>query len=100
MNRLNGYMLSISNRPSKKYKIVQGGGIGRVVHFGDSSYEDYTIHKNEARKQSYLRRHEGEYESFRHQAGFWARWLLWNKPTLRESIQDVERKFNIKIFIV
>lgn len=93
-------MLSTSNRPSKKYKIVQGGGIGRVVHFGESVDEDYIQHQNEARKQSYLRFHEGEYETFRHQAGFWARWLLWNKITLQESVQDVQRKFNIKIFIV
>lgn len=91
-------MLSISNRPSKKWKIVQSGGIGQVIHFGDSSYEDYTIHRNESRKQQYLRRHEGEYETFRHQAGFWARWLLWNQSTLEDSIKDVERRFNVKIF--
>ena len=95
-----GYLLSRSNRPSKKYKIVPSGGIGRAVHFGDSNYEDYTIHHNEARKQQYLLRHQGEYETFRHQAGFWARWLLWNKFTLREAIQDLERRFPIKVFIV
>ena len=30
-------------------------------------------------------------------AGFWARWILWNKPSLSASIKDVEKRFKIKI---
>lgn len=93
-------MLSKSNRPSKKYKIVQGGGIGQVIHFGEINEDDYTSHHNEAKKQQYLLRNEGSYETFRHHASFWTRWLLWNKSTLRDSIQDLESRFRIKIFIV
>ena len=29
--------------------------------------------------------------------GFWSRWLLWNKPSLRASIKDMEARFGIKI---
>ena len=94
------FMLSISNRPSKKWKIVQSGGIGRVIHFGDKNDEDYIFNRSEARKQQYLRCHEGDYEQFRHQAPFWTRWLLWNCYTLEESIKDVERRFNLKVFKV
>ena len=90
------FKLSISNRPSKKWKIENNE---KVVHFGDSSYEDYTLHKNEVRKQQYLLRHKDPYDAFRHQAGFWARWLLWNKPSLEASVKDVERRFGLKIFI-
>lgn len=28
---------------------------------------------------------------------FWARWILWNKPTLQSSINDTKERFNIKI---
>lgn len=93
-------MLSESNRPSKKYKIVQSGGIGQVIHFGEINEYDYTCHRNEAKKQQYLLRNEGEYETFRHHPLFWTRWLLWNKSSIRESIQDLESRFPIKIFIV
>ena len=30
-------------------------------------------------------------------AGFWAKWILWNKPTLQESVADVEKRFYFKI---
>ena len=30
-------------------------------------------------------------------AGFWARWILWNKPTLQSSVNDTKERFNIKI---
>jgi hypothetical protein len=26
-------------------------------------------------------------------AGFWSRWLLWNKPTIKESYDDIKRRF-------
>jgi hypothetical protein len=94
-----GFLLTTSNRPSKKYKIMESGAIGQAIHFGDSKYEDYTVHKNEARKHQYLLRHQGEYETFRHKAGFWARWILWNKPTIQESIQDIQHRFPVRIFI-
>jgi hypothetical protein len=30
-------------------------------------------------------------------AGFWSKWILWNKPSLNRSIKDTEERFNIKI---
>jgi hypothetical protein len=30
-------------------------------------------------------------------AGTWALYILWNKPTLEESIRDMENKFGINI---
>jgi hypothetical protein len=30
-------------------------------------------------------------------AGFWSKNILWNKPTLKASIRNAEKKFNIKI---
>jgi hypothetical protein len=28
-------------------------------------------------------------------AGFWSRWLLWNKPTIKESYMDIKKRFNL-----
>jgi hypothetical protein len=29
--------------------------------------------------------------------GFWARWLLWEKPSLAQAISFVERKFRVQV---
>ena len=69
---------------------------GPILHFGAAGYEDYTQHGDEKRKASYLARHEAR-ETWTLQgvksAGFWARWLLWNKLSLSASIADVNKRF-------
>ena len=60
---------------------------------------DYKQHKDPSRKQLYLNRHKKrENWTNPNTAGFWSRWLLWNKPDIRESIKDIQEKFNIYIF--
>jgi rhamnogalacturonyl hydrolase YesR len=72
-------------------------------YFGSEGSKDYTLHdKNikDKRKELYLNRHrkrENWTKSGIHTSGFWSRWILWNKPTINESIKDIEKKFNIKI---
>ena len=87
------YTLKTSTRKNKKFSI-------NGIHFGDSRYEDFTSHKDEKRKNNYLARHaknEDWTKSGIDTAGFWSRWVLWNRPTLQNSIKDVEKRFNIKI---
>ena len=59
---------------------------------------DFTIHKDEARKQRYINRHKKN-ENFtisgKDTAGFWSRWLLWNKPTIKESYSDIKKRLKI-----
>jgi hypothetical protein len=70
----------------------------KLIHFGSSQHENYTIHKNNERKRLYILRHsKNENWNDIFSPGFWSRWLLWNKPTLRESIKDIERNFGVKI---
>ena len=90
-------VLRKSKRKNKKYSINMGQ---MIHHFGDSRYEDYTEHQNEKRKSSYLSRHsvrEDWTKSGIHTSGFWSRWLLWNKPNIKESIKDIQKRFDIKI---
>ena len=69
---------------------------GPTVHFGSVPYESFIDHKDETRKASYLARHRTR-EDWTLQgvesAGFWARWVLWNKPSLAQSIADINRRF-------
>ena len=92
------YLLSISENPKKKYDVLSPEG--KIIRFGASNYEDYTIHKNLIRKDAYISRHHKEDWTNLNKAGSWSRWLLWNKPSIRGSIRDMERKFGIKISLV
>ncbi len=73
----------------------------KVVKFGAVGYEDFTIHKDEQRKERYIKRHEKNEDwtksSGIYTPGWWSRFLLWNKPTLKESIKDIENRFNLEI---
>ncbi len=66
---------------------------GRTVHFGLKGYSDYTIHKDPARMKRYLTRHrrrENWGKSGQYTAGFWSRWLLWSRPSLRGAISRTQ----------
>jgi hypothetical protein len=43
-----------SNKKNKKYKIITEDG--KIVHFGDINYKDYTKTQNEEKKKNYLKR--------------------------------------------
>jgi hypothetical protein len=102
--------LSRSEKPDKKFKVVVGlkklrsrrsqATSSKTIHFGAKGMSDYTINKNPERKRLYIKRHkarENWSKSGIKTAGFWSRWLLWNRPSLDESIQDIEKRFRVKI---
>ena len=71
-----------SDKPNKKYYIITNND--KKVYFGQAGASDFTHHKDEARKQRYINRHKNNEiwsKSGVDTAGFWSRWLLWNKPT-------------------
>jgi hypothetical protein len=91
-----------SGTGSKKYKviIIKPNGQKKTVQFGAKGYSDFTIHKDKERKKNYESRHKSRENwgiSGITTAGFWAKWLLWNKPSLQNSIQSTSRKFGITI---
>jgi hypothetical protein len=104
-------MISISLRksslPHKKWSVTISGPADsrtrprtRTVHFGAAGYEDFTTHKDETRKQRYITRHRKREDWTAkgiYSPGFWSRWILWNKPTLRGSIADANSRFNLRI---
>ena len=92
---MNNIIIQKSNKSDKKFTAIINNT--KKIHFGSSFYEDYTQHKNEARKKSYLSRHKHDNYNDVNYAGFYATNLLWNKPTLKESIQATNKKYNVNI---
>ena len=104
-------VLKKSDKKGKKYmvKIPRVNGMYKTVHFGAAGMSDYTKHKDPKRKLRYIIRHGGtanrtgvsSKEIWTKKgidtAGFWSRWLLWGEPTLKASIEKIEKLFNVKI---
>ena len=88
-----------SNTEGKKHDAVINDN--KKVSFGATGYSDFTKHKDEDRKKSYIARHKPNQDWKDHTtAGFYAKNILWNKPTIEASIRDINRKFpnlNIKL---
>ena len=88
-----------SSNPDKKYMAIftYNDNKTKTTHFGSSTMSDYTIHKDKGRKLRYIKRHKKR-ENWNDpvSAGALSRWILWNKPSLRESIKDYKNKFNLK----
>lgn len=85
-------ILQKSTRLGKRYMVKINN---KTIHFGSSEHENFTIHKDEQRKERYIARHKAR-ENWNdiNTAGYWSRWLLWSKPTLEESIRDINKKQN------
>ena len=68
----------------------------KTVSFGEKGASDYTIHKNKDRKDQYIDRHKARSywtKSGVKTAGWMSKHVLWNKPTLKASIDDINKRF-------
>ncbi len=95
-----------SNKKNKKYVLDY---MGKRIHFGAKGYRDYTLmhDKNskfyepdelerEKIKFRYLKRHQND-KLDEISPGALAYFILWNRPTIKESIKDFKILFDIKI---
>ena len=85
--------------PPHKYKVViDNNGRSKTVRFGAVGYKDYTMTGDDEAKQAHIARHKETEDWINYNAsGFWSKHLLWNKRTLRQSIRDIERRYNMNI---
>jgi hypothetical protein len=68
----------------------------KKVNFGATGYDDYTITKDKEQRERYRKRHEKDLRTNDPtRPGYLSYYLLWNKPTLQESIKDYKKKFNL-----
>ena len=83
-----------SAKKDKKLDAVINGT--KTVSFGAKGYSDYTLHKDPERKQRYIDRHKKNEDwslSGVKTPGFYAKHVLWNKPTLKGSVDDLNKKY-------
>lgn len=88
-----------STNPKKRLMAVFTDDKGKKVkttHFGLKGGSTFIDHKDEIKKKNYLARHNvrenwNNYMS----AGSLARYILWNEPTLTESIKAYKKRFNL-----
>ena len=87
-----------STNPRKKFDATFNvDGKNKIVSFGAANYEDFTIHHDIVRKNNYILRHEkNENWNKPDTPGACSRWILWNKPTLKASIDDFIKRFNLR----
>jgi len=96
--------MSKANDGKHKYEVKlinKETGREKTVKFGASGMKDYTLYQKEGkdvaetRKSAYISRHsktENWTASGAGTAGFWSRWVLWNKPTVASSLADAKGK--------
>ena len=86
-------VISPSNKPDEKFEARIDDR--KSIHFGAKGASDFTIHKDPERKQRYLNRHsKNEDWNNPMSAAFYATNILWNKPTIVESVRDTNRRFH------
>jgi len=87
-------VISRSDKPDHKYMAKQGS---KTTYFGQAGASDFRTNRDDERKQRYLKRHapnEDWSKTGAMTAGFLSRWLLWNQPTLKESVADLNRRYS------
>ena len=82
-----------SHNPKKKYDAVINGN--KIISFGAAGYEDYTTHKDVKRKDNYIKRHSNEDWSRANleSAAWMSRYILWEKPSLKEAVANANRMY-------
>jgi len=87
-----------SLKPAKKYDAVfkTAEGKEKVVSFGAAGMSDFTLHHDEERKERYLNRHrKNEHWDKADSPGALSRYILWNKKTVKASLRDYKKRFNL-----
>jgi hypothetical protein len=102
---MDDYYLEKSEKPKKKYMVSwinPKSGRVKTIHFGAKGMTDYILSKgDDERKQRYINRHQKREDwSDLEKAGTWALNILWGEKTLKKSIKEMEKKFNIKIWLI
>lgn len=92
-----------SGRPGKKLVAVFAtGGRTKTTHFGAAGYGDFIAYCKDdpaharRKRQAYIRRH-GAQERWADPttAATLSRYVLWEKPTLRDSVAAFRRRFGV-----
>lgn len=84
MKWYNNALIVRSNRKNKKFKVLTPRG---WIHFGDTRYEDYRMHRDKIRRAAYIKRARRITDANNrltiynpYSANYWAARVLWGYP--------------------
>jgi len=82
-----GIVIKKSHNPKKKYDAIINGA--KTISFGAAGYSDYTLNKDDKRRDLYIQRHSKEDWTRQNvaSAAWLSRWILWEKKTLQEAMR-------------
>ena len=82
-----------SHNPKKKYDAVINGT--KTISFGANGYSDYTINKDNQRRENYIRSHSNENwtQSNIKSPAWMSRFILWEKKSLGEAVHNANNKY-------
>ena len=94
-------LVKLSKSPNKTKKYRAQFSDGTHTDFGAKGYQNYggvgnERHLDEERKRRYIQRHKAR-ENWNNpkSPGSLSRWVLWNKKSLKASVSDYKRRFNL-----
>ena len=89
-------LLSIKKSTKPDKKLMAEFSDGTVTHFGAFGMSDFTRHKDPERKKRYIIRHKKR-ENWKdpRTAGALSLFILWNKETVKASVQDFKGRFKL-----
>ena len=91
---MNNIIIKKSENKDKKFTAIVNN---KKINFGDNRYSDYTLTKDDKKKKAYLARHKHDNYNNPLYPSFYSTNLLWNKPSLKESIKNTNEKYNLNI---
>ena len=92
-NKMEIVIASSINLKKKLDAVIDGK---KKISFGASGYSDVTKHGDTDRKDRYIARHKKNEDwgaSGARAAGSYSKHVLWNMPTLKASIYDINKRF-------
>jgi hypothetical protein len=93
-------LLSIKPMEDGKHKyqatFEKPDGTTKKTSFGAKGYTDFILSKDETKRDLYKARHAKDLKTDDPtRAGYLSMFILWNKPTLKASIADYKKRFNL-----
>lgn len=77
-----------------KHKWIAEFADGTKTKFGQAGAEDFTITGDEKQKKAYRSRHKKDLATKDpKRAGYLSYYVLWNLPTIAESVRDYNKRF-------
>ena len=105
-------ILMHSPLPTKKYRVIfptreEPSDTPSYIDFGAAGYYDYINYNLEfgpsvanIHRERYLARHAAREDWTNvYSAGFWSRYLLWEKRSLKAAIKNIEKMIGVNIIV-